>query len=80
MTKSEVSVPGQKMQRVKLVTVSQPQTLYTLCIEHMNDCNGRTLRLILEMNPWLRDPRRLHTGQKVRMPMEGGVLGSGPNK
>jgi type II secretory pathway predicted ATPase ExeA len=75
-TREDVSAAPQKAQRVKLVTVSRPETLYGLCLENMGHCDTKTLREIREMNPWLDDPKQLRAGQKVRMPLErGGDLG-----
>ena len=73
VTGHDVPVPRGTAVAVKLVTVSQPGTLYGLCVEHLDDCNARTLQQIREMNPWLHDPKQLHTGQKVRMPLEGSM-------
>jgi len=73
VTGHDVPVPKETAVAVKLVTVSQPGTLYGLCVEHLDNCSARTLQQIREMNPGLHDSRQLHTGQKVRMPLEGSM-------
>lgn len=69
--KEEISLPPLKNQRVKLVTVPHPETLYRLCLMNMDECDAKTLQVINELNPGLRNLKQLHTGQKVRMPLEG---------
>jgi hypothetical protein len=53
------------------VQVLPGQTLYELCIENLGEYNETAVKEILKLNPWLRNPKRMHPGQIIRMPAAG---------
>src|SRR5262249_2187128 len=56
--------------RVKLVRISQRQTLYELCTRNVDACDANAIREIQRLNPWLHDSKQLEVGQAVRVPLE----------
>lgn len=56
--------------RVKLVRISQRQTLYELCKRNVDACDANAIREIQRLNPWLHDSKQLEVGQAVRVPLE----------
>jgi type II secretory pathway predicted ATPase ExeA len=52
----------------RTVQVLPDHTLYRIIIENFGRYDEQTLAKIHELNPWLRDPRRIKAGQKVRIP------------
>ena len=43
-------------------------SLSKICIRHLNRYDDEILRLIQELNPWLRNPSRIFVGQSIRLP------------
>jgi len=62
--------PEREQVRVKLVRVSQRETLYELCAKNLDACDGRAIKEIQRLNPWLHDVTQLEAGEAVRLPLE----------
>jgi hypothetical protein len=62
--------PEREQVHVKLVRVSQRETLYELCAKNLDACDARAIKEIQRLNPWLHDVTQLEAGEAVRLPLE----------
>jgi type II secretory pathway predicted ATPase ExeA len=56
-----------------LVEVLPNETLFEICVQAFGKYDDETVALILEMNPWLKDPNQIKAGQQIRVPVSGGT-------
>ena len=50
------------------ITVEPSQTLRTLALRYLGECDEKSLQEIRMLNPGLTDPNLIHPGQKIRIP------------
>jgi general secretion pathway protein A len=55
----------------EVVRLGPQDTLYSICLENLGRYDAQVVALISELNPGLRSPRRLRTGQEIRIPTPG---------
>jgi predicted Zn-dependent protease len=51
--------------KISLLQIHEGQSLYKLCAEAFGECLQEDLREMLKMNPAIRDPNRIHSGQWI---------------
>ncbi len=67
---TQVDLPVEKQEQVRLVKAYQQETLYHLCARNLVGCDPAALREIQRLNPWLHNANQLQAGQPVRVPLE----------
>ncbi len=58
----------------KVVRMGPRDTLYNVCLENLGRYDAQVVNLISELNPGLRSPRRIRTGQEIRIPTPGSLF------
>jgi len=57
-----------------VVRVGQGDTLYKISVDNFGKYDAQIVTIIRELNPGVSDPRKLHTGQELRIPTPGSLL------
>jgi general secretion pathway protein A len=57
-----------------LVTIEEDSTLYKICVAEFGKYDPQIVHRILELNPGMTDPRKLHIGQQLRIPTARSIL------
>jgi general secretion pathway protein A len=55
----------------EVVRLGPEDTVYSICLENLGRYDAQVVALIKELNPGLRSPRHLRTGQEIRIPTPG---------
>ncbi len=58
----------------RAVLVNQNQTLYQISVSNLGGFNSEILEKIRELNPWLKNPNYIQTGQQIRIPSQRQTL------
>jgi general secretion pathway protein A len=56
-------------QKTKIIRVKRGQSLTQICIETYGECSANNLRQIIKVNPAIRDPDYVESGQRVAIPI-----------
>jgi type II secretory pathway predicted ATPase ExeA len=61
---SQIRTPGLQP-KISLVQIHQGQSLYKLCVQTFGECSQEELSEMFKMNPSIRDPNRIQSGQWI---------------